>query len=204
MMMTMEERRVLKNNMPGVVLEEVHTRNCNVLPTRMHLLDRLPKGGVVAEVGVAFGDFTKQILLRNNPSKLHLVDAWEADGYQDVLEKILERYSKEIATGAIEINRGLSRERLSEFSDEYLDWIYIDTDHSYLTTRDELLIASKKVKPGGYIAGHDFTSGNPVKAVPYGVIQACNEFCVNEGWGYEFLTLEPSGHSSFALKKILR
>ena len=109
-----------------------------------------------------------------------------------------------IASGDVEINRGLSRERLSEFSDEYLDWIYIDTDHSYLTTKDELLIASSKVKRGGYIAGHDFTSGNPVKALPYGVIQACNEFCVKEGWGYEFLTLEPSGHSSFALKKIVR
>lgn len=170
----------------------------------MHLLGALPKGGVVAEVGVAFGDFTKQILLRNKPAKLHLVDAWEADGYQDGLEQILERFSREIATGAVEINQGLSRERLSEFSDAYLDWVYIDTDHSYATTRDELLLASRKVKPGGFIAGHDFTSGNPVKAIPYGVIEACNEFCVNEGWGYEFLTLEPSGHSSFALKKILR
>jgi len=203
-MLSMEERRALKNNPPGIVLEEIHTRNCTVLPTRMHLLGALPKGGVVAEVGVAFGDFTKQILLRNKPAKLHLVDAWKADGYQDGLELILERYAKEIATGAVEINRGLSTERLSEFSDEYLDWVYIDTDHSYTTTRDELLLARKKVKPGGYIAGHDFTSGNPVKAVPYGVIEACNEFCVNEGWGYEFLTLEPSGHFSFALQKNLR
>ena len=203
-MPSLEERRALKNAAPAIVLEEIHTRNCKVLPTRMHLLGALPKGGVVAEVGVAFGEFTKQILLRNTPEKLHLVDAWEPERYQTGLEQILERYSKEIAVGTVEVNRGLSTQRLAEFSDDYLDWIYIDTDHSYTTTRDELLLASKKVKPGGIIAGHDFASGNPVKAIPYGVIEACHEFCVNEGWGYEFLTMEPNGHSSFALQKILR
>ncbi len=203
-MLPLEERRAVKNNAPSIVLEEIHTRNCKVLPTRMHLLGALPKGGMVAELGVAFGEFTKQILMRNKPAKLHLVDAWEAERYQIGLEQILERYAKEIAAGTVEINRGPSTQRLAEFSDGYFDWVYIDTDHSYSTTRDELLLASAKVKPGGTIAGHDFTSGNPVKALPYGVIEACHEFCVSEGWGYEFLTMEPSGHSSFALQKLLR
>lgn len=201
-MLSIYKRRALKNNAPAIVLGEVHTQNCRVLPTRMHLLDTLPKRGVVAEIGVAFGDFTKEIVKRNKPRKLHLVDAWETDRYREGLEQILERYAKEIACGAIEINRGQSRVCLSEFSDEYFDWVYIDTDHSYTTTRDELLLASKKVKPGGHISGHDFTSGNPVRALPYGVIEACNEFCMKQGWEYVFLTLEPSGHFSFAVQKL--
>ncbi len=200
-MSSIQERRALKDSTPSVKLDEMHTQNCRVLPTRMHLLERLPDSGVVAEVGVAFGDFTTQILKRSKPEKLHLVDVWSSDRYQQGLAKIRDRFSDEIANGVIEINQGLSTERLCEFSEGYFDWVYIDTDHSYATTRDELRLSAQKVKPGGVIAGHDFTSGNPVRAVPYGVIEACNEFCVQEGWEYAYLTLEPSGHFSFALKK---
>jgi hypothetical protein len=196
-----KERRVLKDMAPSVKLDEVHTQNCRVLPTRMHLLSCLPRGGVVAEIGAAFGDFTKQILERNRPKKLHLVDAWASNRYQQGLTQVPERFTEEIASGAIELNQGLSTERLPAFDQVYFDWVYIDTDHSYTTTREELLLLAQKVKPGGLIAGQDFTSGNPVRAVPYGVIEACNEFCVQEGWEYTFLTLEPSGHFSFALAK---
>ncbi len=201
-MTSLDARRALKRSSPSVVLENRHTQNCKVLPTRMYLLEHLPKQGVVAEVGVANGDFTKQILERSHPKKLHLVDAWETERFESGLDKVSERFSGEITNGTIEVNRGLSTERLREFEDSYFDWVYIDTDHSYPTTRDELRIAARKVKSGGHIAGHDFTSGNPVRAVPYGVIEACNEFCVNEGWEYAFLTLEPSGHFSFSLQKL--
>jgi hypothetical protein len=200
-MSSIQERRALKDLAPSVRLDEVHTQNCRVLPTRMQLLDRLPSGGVVAEIGVAFGDFTKEILKRAAPEKLHLVDAWSSERYQQGLAQIRELFKDEIACGAIEINQGLSTERLGGFPQEYFDWVYIDTDHSYATTRDELRLSAQKVKPDGLIAGHDFTSGNPVRAVPYGVIEACNEFCVQKGWEYVYLTLEPSGHFSFALTK---
>ena len=201
-MSSVDGRRALKAGWPKTVLEERHTAACRVLPTRMHLLEHLPKHGVVAEVGVAFGDFTSRIVEKCKPRKLHLVDAWEADRFRNGLAQLRERYSAELEDGAVEINQGLSTDRLAEFPDNYFDWVYIDTDHSYPTTRDELGIAAQKVKPGGFIAGHDFTSGNPVRAVPYGVIEACNEFCVAQGWSYAFLTLEPSGHFSFALLEL--
>jgi predicted O-methyltransferase YrrM len=201
-MSSIQERRALKDMAPSVRLDEVHTQNCRVLPTRMHLLGRLPRGGVVAEIGVAFGHFTTQILERNKPKKLHLVDAWASKRYQQGLAQIRERFSQEIAGGAIEVHQGLSTECLPDFDQDYFDWVYIDTDHSYATTRDELLLSAQKVKPGGLISGHDFTSGNPVRAVPYGVIEACNEFCVQQGWEYAFITLEPSGHFSFALARL--
>ncbi|MDA7948236.1 MAG: class I SAM-dependent methyltransferase [Hyphomicrobiaceae bacterium] len=201
-MSSCDERRALKASWPSTVLEERHTRTCKVLPSRMHLLDQLPQDGVVAEIGVAFGDFTNRIMERNKPRKLHLVDAWETERFRAGLEQLRGRFADEISNGAIEINQGLSIERMTEFPDGYFDWVYIDTDHSYPTTREELHLAARKVKPGGYIAGHDFTSGNPVRAVPYGVIEACNEFCVDESWSYAFLTLEPSGHFSFALLEL--
>ena len=143
-MSSIDERRALKASWPSVVLEDRHTSSCQVLPTRMHLLGHLPQGGVVAEIGVAFGDFTTRILESNKPRKLHLVDAWASERFKDGLAQLRGRFSAELENGSIEINQGLSTERLSEFPDGYFDWVYIDTDHSYPTTRDELRLAAQK------------------------------------------------------------
>lgn len=179
-----------------------HTRNCRVLPNRTLLLDHMPKQGVVAEIGVAEGEFSSEIMMHCDPRKLHLIDAWDSDRFKPGLDRVKKQFSESIANGVIEINMGLSTEVLPSFDDGYFDWVYIDTDHSYETTRAELALSSQKVKPGGLIAGHDFTTGNPSRALRYGVIWACNEFCLEGGWEYAFLTLETSGHFSYALRAL--
>jgi Methyltransferase domain len=201
-MKTEDDRRAMKQAMPKVYLQDKHVSSCRTVSRREDLLDLLPKGGVAAEIGVAFGDFTAEIVARTRPSKLHLVDLWGSARYEDGLRQIQEKFSSEIATGSVEINRGMSIAVLKTFPDAYFDWVYIDTDHSYRTTAEELRLSAAKVRPGGRIAGHDFTSGNVVGPVPYGVIEACNEFCMKQGWAYEFMTLEPHGHQSFCLKQL--
>lgn len=47
---------------------------------------------------------------------------------------------------------------LSGLQDKYLDWIYLDTCHDYSVPHAELQIAKSKVKSGGVICGHDYTS----------------------------------------------
>ena len=149
------------------------------------------------------GDFTREIMARSAPKKLHLIDLWGSDRYRAGLAKIKSDFAAAVSAGTVEINQGMSTERLEQFADGYFDWLYIDTDHSFATTRLELALTARKVAPGrGRIAGHDFTGGNPVTPVPYGVMEACNEFCVTHGWEYEYLTLEPHGYLSFALKKL--
>lgn len=51
-----------------------------VLTDRIELLSRLPKNGAVAEIGVAKGDFSENILRINSPRKLFLIDAWHMEG----------------------------------------------------------------------------------------------------------------------------
>jgi spermidine synthase len=51
-----------------------------------------------------------------------------------------------------------------------LDWLYIDTTHDYARTICELHLARRVVRPGGLIAGHDFSRAFP------GVVQAVTEF----------------------------
>jgi tetratricopeptide (TPR) repeat protein len=52
----MKDRAATKRAMPSTQLAIRHTGNCKVVPTRELMLDLLPKNGIVAEVGVAFGD----------------------------------------------------------------------------------------------------------------------------------------------------
>jgi hypothetical protein len=51
---------------------------------RISLLSLLPKFGRVAEIGVAEGEFSQEILARTTPKHLHLIDPWvhqEVPGY---------------------------------------------------------------------------------------------------------------------------
>jgi hypothetical protein len=91
---------------------------------------------------------------------------------------------------------------VAAFDDAYFDFVYIDTDHSYATTRAELELCNRKVKPDGRIAGHDFSVGNVSRSIPYGVIKACLEHCIVNGWRFEYLTIEGSGNFSYCLRRL--
>lgn len=157
----------------------------------------------MAEAGVDHGDFSSRILEITRPDRLHLIDAWHSKRYHGGLERIVrERFAKEIAEGRVQLHRGLSTEVLSNFPGGYFDWIYIDTDHSYATTRKELEIARHKLKSGGIIAGHDFVTGNWNGGFRYGVVEAVHEFCLKHDWELIALTHETDRHLSFAIRAI--
>jgi hypothetical protein len=162
----------------------------------------MPKGMAIAELGVAFGEFSQQIVDRCKPERLYLVDSWKSDRYTKGLEDIRAKFGGPIARGQIVVRQGLSTEVLPTFPDKSLDFIYIDTDHSYETTALELRIALEKVKAGGRIGGHDYCVGNIFLPWPYGVIEAVGEFCNKNEWGVEFISLEIHGHSTFVLRSL--
>jgi len=200
---------VRKNNhavakeIPFYELETKHVANTKVLANRTDLLKLMPKGGVVAELGVFLGDFSKQIIEHTNPSKLHLVDVWASKRYNDSLRlQVEEKLKSEIATGQVEINLGLSTEVVGKYANNYFDWIYIDTDHSYATTKAELEHYAPKIKEGGIIAGHDYIIGNWNGVIRYGVVEAVHEFCVKNNWEILYISTEKEINPSFAIKKL--
>lgn len=181
-----------------------HIKNLQVLHTRKTLLDVLPKAGVAAEIGVNRGDFSAEILNRNKPRKLHLVDIWGSTRYHDGLRQHVEsRFAEQRAAGQLEIHIGLSTDVGHQFPDNYFDWIYIDTDHSFKTTLSELMLYASKVKKDGFICGHDYIIGNWKGMVRYGVIEAVTHFCVTQGYELVYLTTERRGHPSFAIRKMV-
>ena len=201
-MTTREERKKMAEAMSSARLSGFHTENCRVLPNRSELLYRIGSGGVVAEIGAAFGDFTKEIMQRNRPAELHVVDSWDSDRYKKGKRDIETAFAKDIEKGRLKLHQGLSVDTLPKFENDFFDWVYIDTNHSYGTTWKELVLSHAKVKREGRIAGHDFCTGNVIEPVVYGVVQAVSRFCVEYGWQYEFLTVEHHGHFSFCLKRL--
>ena len=186
-----------------VELREEHIRNLRVVLDRDALLEALPKGGIVAEAGVDHGDFSEKILKITKPERLHLIDMWSSARYHGGLEKLVrDKFAAELSIGTVRIDLGLSTDVLSRFGDHYFDWIYIDTDHGYTVTAQELELSMTKLKPDGIIAGHDYVTGNWDGGVRYGVVEAVHEFCVKHRWELILLTHETNRHLSFAIRRI--
>ena len=91
----------------------------------------------------------------------------------------------------VHVHRGISKEIMPRFPDEHFDLVYIDADHRYASVMEDLLLAEKKVKPGGFIAGHDFFENGKDRLASYGVIDAVNTFCKRTGYFVFLLTAEP-------------
>ena len=187
---------------PYILLQEQHIANLKPLLNRNALLQALPANAVVAEVGVAEGGFSQRILKFSSPSKLYLIDAWDAARYSGLHKTVTTKLKSEIENGQVEIRRGLSTTVLPTFDDNFFDWVFLDTDHTYETTRDELNICQHKVKVGGLICGHDYITGDWKMRNRYGVVEAVNEFCVTQGWEMVFVTHETHRHLSYAIRKL--
>ncbi|MCX6239040.1 MAG: class I SAM-dependent methyltransferase [Bacteroidia bacterium] len=189
---------------PKYELQQKHIQNLKVLLNRESLLTFLPKNAICTEIGVNIGDFSEMILKQTTPQKLHLIDAWgDPSRYHDGLKDFVrDRFEKEIQNKIVELNIGYSTTILKEFPNHYFDWVYLDTNHSYTVTADELAILKDKVKPDGIIAGHDFIMYNSLGDCRYGVIEAVHELCVNYDWELIFTTANFIESPSFAIKKI--
>lgn len=193
----------IDKSIPRTPLQQKNIENCELLLDRKALLQRLPSGSVCAEIGVDQGDFTEEIVAQNAPNHLHLIDMWGTRRYsQRKFDSVTKRFESRIADGSVEVHRKSSLDAASAFDDGYFDWVYIDTTHAYKLTLAELRAYAPKVKPGGYIAGHDYAMGNWSKVLRYGVIEAVHEFCVERDWEIAFLTAETIENASFALRRI--
>jgi hypothetical protein len=190
---------------PKFELEKKHIARLKVLLDRKELLGEMPKNSVCAEIGVNEGEFSEMIWHITQPTRLHLIDAWgDPTRYHDDLKLVVEnKFIDAVNAGKVQINVGYSTKILKSFDDNYFDWVYLDTDHSYPTTAAELFILKEKVKIGGIIAGHDYTLGNWINSYRYGVIEAVHELCVKENWELIYITSESNQCRSFAIRKIV-
>ena len=170
--------------------------------TRLELLKRLP-AGPGAELGVFRGDFSETILEVVRPAKLYLVDLFcgrqtsgDANGenFETVDMALGEDAVRRRFAGRaeVEVVKGVSWDWLRRQPAGSLAWVYIDTDHSYMTTVLELRAARLAVAEGGIIAGHDYHA----ELFP-GVVRAVQEFAAALGLSVE--VYDGDGFPSYAM-----
>ena len=154
--------------------------DCRFSASRYDLLQVLPHGGRIIEVGTQRGLFAARILADCRPAQLHLVDL--DFGFLDPAVR---------ADARVTLHNGLSHDVLASFPDDHFDWIYIDADHSYAGVARDAAAAASKVKPGGYLVFNDFAHAERVcvltspGACLYGMGRTDDDYvgCAVRCWG---------------------
>ncbi len=135
--------------------------------SRWKFLDYLPKNAICAELGCWKGDLSYQILEITNPKRFFMVDPyWKA--YGDMFYDKNKRGTLDYFTRATQRTRMSSNYQattfvieydtvfLQDYADNFFDWVYLDTTHTYEDTLVELSLLKSKVKDNGIICGHDY------------------------------------------------
>ena len=179
-----------------------------LLPDRATALKYMPKDAVVAEIGVAYGDFSKEILDVLSPKKFYAIDHFSQSnpfgqyfGRDDFIRDNMahrqwyeHRFKDEIKRQILETRQGCSWECLKEFPDESFDYAYLDAAHDYTSVSRDLDVLKKKMRNGGYIQFNDYCNGPVLASYAYGVIAAVNSF-VNAGiHSVKYFCLSHGGH----------
>lgn len=187
---------------PRVDISKENISNTKVLLNREEILEKMPKGGVMAEVGVAYGDFSLEMIRICKPKKIYCIDIWEMEERWSRFNENMKEY---IDSGLVEVMKGDSIDMLRKIPDGSLDFVYIDAMHDYEHPRRELNICKDKIKKNGFISGDDYVVLNIFEKpiMQYGVVNAVNEFMVNEHFEMIYLTLDNLFRTpSYCLKKI--
>lgn len=159
--------------------------NYKLVDTRIDFYKQFPKNGIVAEIGVLNGVNAKHIYDFCQPKQLLLIDPWEqqvgpGSGKKYNVNEWNSFYQHVIFTfgkyNNVIIIKNYSIVAAATFDNHYFDIIYIDAGHSYESVKEDLTAWYPKIKPGGIIAGHDYSDTPKTKSKQFGVVQAVDEF----------------------------
>jgi hypothetical protein len=132
--------------------------------TRADLAVELAKRGMNkgAEIGVERGEYSEVLCKANPRLDLVCVDAWQAyKGYrdhvgQDKLDGFYQSTIKRLAPYRCMFLRAFSVDAAAMIQDGSLDFVYIDSNHSFDSVTADLNAWVPKVRRFGIVAGHDF------------------------------------------------
>lgn len=103
---------------------------------------------VGAELGVALGNMSRWLLSYKPSMHLTMVDVVYAPGLKDTLERFPEE--------TWDFYEMPTHEAAGMVPDDHFDFVFIDADHSYEAVKRDIQDWLPKVKPGGWLCGHDF------------------------------------------------
>lgn len=117
-----------------------------------------------AEIGVCNGTYSKILLEAHPDLQLYGIDPFTVykeytdyrrkstvDAYHAKAENDLAPYKDRYT-----FIKKFSTDAVKDFEDNSLDFVYIDANHEFTYVADDIHLWSRKVRPGGIIAGHDY------------------------------------------------
>ena len=166
--------------------------------------------GCGVEVGTFKAEFSK-FILENWNGTLYMVDVWRPLGKEYLDSSNHKNYQNQIYSYAMKNLEGLedrgimiraNSEKSSKiFSNESLDFVYIDANHAYDFVVDDIKYWYSKIKKGGFLWGHDYINldwYNDPNFLPnkkdkhiwsnnfyhgvFGVNPAVDEFCIEHNY----------------------
>jgi hypothetical protein len=158
-----------------------------------YLLNYFGLAGEGVEVGTCRGTYAHRLLSGWHGKMLHCVDPWrdftaesnyvdrdnvtqaEQDQRYAETQRRLARFR-----GRHHLHRLTSLEGSTLFGNRELDFVYIDAQHHYEAVCEDLACWSPKVRPGGFLAGHDYLDQLRVEG-QYGVKCAVDEWAAERG-----------------------
>lgn len=199
-----------RNILQGLKLPKEVLNNCRVLSTREDVLPLLPKQMVVAEVGVAYGEFSREIINNTNPIKFYAIDYFKGNDFwgrntftENKLsheEYIKLQFKTEIEKDIFHIKKGLSWDVLNNFEDNFFDYVYLDAGHDYESVKKDIAILLKKIKNGGIIQFNDYLLYDWVSNLPYGVVRAVDELLQNKQHQVLYFCLNVAGYNDIVVR----
>lgn len=130
--------------------------------------------GCGAEIGVLYGDTSAYLLQELPDLTLYSVDPYLPYDEPERTEAHMARYEADARQklsryGSRSIMmRATSVDAAPVVTDLSLDFVFIDAQHTYEAVREDIATWFPKVRPGGFITGHDYRWD--------GVHRAVNEF----------------------------
>ncbi len=171
--MTTLEHIIDKYDLPShQVIIDVPQAGRNDLASLLHELDF--KSGV--EIGVQRGIFSEIICQRNPEMRVYGVDAWARPNGASMRQKTQKRMS---AYPHYSIIDDWSVSAAKQFTDQSLDFVYIDADHSYESCLADIGAWHPKIRVGGILSGHDYHNTIPHSRVQCHVKQAVLDYTRN-------------------------
>jgi hypothetical protein len=179
-------------------LQQKHVEGARLFADRLEMIRSLtftPRP-IVAELGVAYGDFSRFLIDQLQPERFHAydyflmhehVEIWgrpTAETFKGLTHSQFykKRFRDEIARGQCQLFEGDSATNLSERKDGTYDMIYIDAGHSLESVMRDAAVSVKKLHPDGILVFNDYIMFDHIANMAYGVVQVVNDLCVNRGW----------------------
>lgn len=132
--------------------------------SRHHIPDLCKELGfkTIVEIGVFHGTYTRR--LAQSGLKIYGIDPWLAYGdyiyFQNDQKEIDRQYADALKVASeypnVTLIKKTSMDAVVDFPENSIDLVYIDGNHQFKYIAEDLYEWSKRVRRGGFIAGHDY------------------------------------------------